>query len=95
MTSVPPESSGVAGALLQVSLQVGTVIALSIQAGLLTLNPGSFEEFSNIQASFWFQFGWCLFNLAIFLAFYKPGPLAAGTVKQSSPMEKLSPTIPV
>lgn len=36
MTSVPPEQSGVAGAMLQVAFQVGSAVALSIQAGLFT-----------------------------------------------------------
>lgn len=79
MTSVPAEMSGVAGALLQVSLQVGAVVALSVQAGLLTLKPGNFETWSNVQASFWFQFGWGIFNFIIFLAFFRPGRVAEGS----------------
>jgi hypothetical protein len=79
MTSVPPQMSGVAGALLQVSLQVGAVIGLSVQAGLLTLNPGTFVNYANVQASFWFQFGWCLFNLIIFLVFFRAGRAAEGS----------------
>lgn len=79
MTSVPAEMSGVAGALLQVALQVGAVVGLSVQAGLLTINEGSFENFANVQASFWFQFGWCLFNLIIFMVFFRPGRVAAGS----------------
>jgi hypothetical protein len=73
MTSVPPEASGVAGALLQVSLQLGAVLALSIQSGFLTRKPGSFRNYENVQASFWWQVGWCIFNLIIFLAFFKGG----------------------
>lgn len=79
MTSVSPEQSGVAGAMLQVSLQVGAVIGLSVQAGLLTIHEGTFVNYSNVQASFWFQFGWCLFNLVIFLAFFRAGRAAEGS----------------
>ena len=79
MTSIPPEMSGVAGAILQVALQVGAVISLSIQAGLLTLKPGAFQTWSNVEASFWFQFGWCMFNVLAFLAFFRPGRFAAGS----------------
>lgn len=79
MTSVPPAMSGVAGALLQVSLQVGAVISLSVQAGLLTIKPGSITNYANVQASFWFQFGWCLFNLVILLVFFRLGRAAEGS----------------
>ncbi|ORY35678.1 major facilitator superfamily domain-containing protein [Naematelia encephala] len=79
MTSVPPSASGVAGALLQVALQMGAVIGLSVQAGMLTLNPGAFSNYANVQASFWFQFGWCLFNVILFLIFFRPGKVAPGS----------------
>ncbi|EIW68412.1 hypothetical protein TREMEDRAFT_32556 [Tremella mesenterica DSM 1558] len=72
MTSVPPQMSGVAGALLQVSLQVGAVIGLSVQAGLLTREPGSFMNYANVQASFWFQAGWSFLNMIAFLIFFRP-----------------------
>ena len=71
--------SGVAGATLQVSLQLGTVIALSVQAGLLTLKPGTFENFANVQASFWFQAGWLLLSVIVFLIFFRPGRVAQGS----------------
>ncbi|CED82297.1 Predicted transporter (major facilitator superfamily) [Phaffia rhodozyma] len=73
MTSVPPEMAGVAGAVLQVSLQVGSAVALSIQSGLLTINPGNLENFSNVKASWYFELGWTLLWLVGFLVFYRPG----------------------
>ena len=79
MTSVPPEMSGVAGAMLQVALQVGAVIGLSVQAGLLTRKPGLISNYENVQTSFWFQFGWCIFNLIIFLVFFRPGKVVEGS----------------
>ncbi|OCF76458.1 efflux protein EncT [Kwoniella mangroviensis CBS 8886] len=79
MTSVPPAMSGVAGAMLQVSLQVGAVLGLSVQAGLLTLNEGSFVNYANVQASFWFQFGWSVFNMLIIVFFFRPGKAAEGS----------------
>ena len=79
MTSIPPQMSGVVSALFQVSLQVGTVIGLSVQAGFLSRQPGSFGNYANVQGSFWFQFGWCVLNLVIFLAFFRPGRVAAGS----------------
>jgi len=71
MTAVPPEMSGVAGALVQVSYQIGVVIALSIQAGLLTIKPGSISNWGNVQASYWFQFGWAIFNAGIVAVAYR------------------------
>ncbi len=76
MTSVPAEMSGVAGALLQVSLQVGSAVALSIQAGLFTVNPGSIENFENVQTSFYFEIGWGIVWLIGFLVMYRPGKTA-------------------
>lgn len=71
MTSVPPEISGVAGAMLQVSLQVGAAISLTVQAGLLTLNPGGMTNYANVQASLWFQFGWLVVNALIIIIFFR------------------------
>jgi MFS family permease len=77
MTSVPPEMAGVAGAVLQVALQVGSAVALSIQAGLLTVNPGSIANFQNVQASLYFQLGWGIVWLVGFLVFYRPAKKAS------------------
>ncbi|KAL0244039.1 hypothetical protein I308_105302 [Cryptococcus tetragattii IND107] len=71
MTSVPPEISGVAGAMLQVALQVGAAISLTVQAGLLTLNPGGMTNYANVQASLWFQFGWLLLNALMIIVFFR------------------------
>lgn len=65
--------------MLQVALQVGAVIGLSVQAGLLTRKPGTITNYENVQASFWFQFGWCIFNLIIFLVFFRPNKVAEGS----------------
>ena len=85
MTSVPPETSGVAGAMLQVCLQVGAVLGLSIQAGLLTIKPGNIENEYNVQASFWFEFGWCILNAILVLVLYRnkaaPGSEAAQQIE--------------
>ncbi|WVQ64086.1 uncharacterized protein L199_002245 [Kwoniella botswanensis] len=71
MTSVPPSMSGVAGAILQVFLQIGNVTGLSVQAGFLTLNEGSVTNFSNVQASFWFEFGWLVLNALMAMILFK------------------------
>lgn len=71
MTSVPAEMSGVAGAVLQVSFQLGSAVGLGIQAGLLTVNEGGISNPSNVKASFYFQMGWCALWLVGFLALYR------------------------
>ena len=72
MTSVPPEMGGVAGATLQTALQAGSAVALSIQSGLLTVNPGSISNFENVQTSFYFELGWGILWLIGFLLLYRP-----------------------
>ncbi|WWC73342.1 uncharacterized protein I206_107309 [Kwoniella pini CBS 10737] len=71
MTSAPASMSGVAGALLQVALQLGVVIGLSVQAGLLTLYEGNVKNFKNVQASFWFEFGWLIFNAIMIIFLFR------------------------
>ncbi|WVQ82496.1 hypothetical protein IAT38_004625 [Cryptococcus sp. DSM 104549] len=71
MTSVPPAMAGVAGALLQVSSQVGNAIALAIQAGLLTVYPDGIYNFKNVQVSWYFMIGWSGVWLVMFLVFYR------------------------
>jgi hypothetical protein len=52
------------------SVQVGGAAVFSIQAGLLTIFPGSISNFHNLQASWWFFAGWYLVNvLAVMVLF--------------------------
>lgn len=70
LQSVPPSMAGIAGALIQISYQVGISVALAIQAGLLTIRPNGVLNWANVQAAFWFEFGWALLSallLAVFL----------------------------
>ncbi|OCF72080.1 hypothetical protein I204_07344 [Kwoniella mangroviensis CBS 8886] len=48
ITAVPPSIAGIAGGLIQVSFQAGSALALGIQAGLLTVHPGSLGNFKNV-----------------------------------------------
>lgn len=76
MTSVPPEMAGVAGAVLQVALQVGSAVGLSVQAGLLTVQPGNLSNWVNVRSSFIFVIGWGALWLVGFLIFFRPGKTA-------------------
>jgi hypothetical protein len=72
MLAAPPEQAGVVGAILQTSMQTSAVVAISIQAGLLTVEPGGVHNYVNVQASWYFELGWVLVWLIGFLALYRP-----------------------
>lgn len=71
MTTAPPSQAGVVGAILQTAIQAGNAIALTVQAGLLTIHPGGIADFRNVQASFWFMFAWGGAFLVAFWVFYR------------------------
>ncbi|WVW86525.1 hypothetical protein I302_108574 [Kwoniella bestiolae CBS 10118] len=72
MLAAPSERTGILGAILQMSMQTSSVVALSIQAGLLSIHPGGIYDIRNVQASWYFEMGWTALWLAGFLIFYKP-----------------------
>ena len=37
---------------------------------MLTIHPGSFTNFKNVQISFWFQFGWGILCAVLVLVFF-------------------------
>lgn len=83
MAAVPPEKAGVVGAALQTSMHSSTVVALAIQAGLFTVQEGGLENYANVQASFYFEIGWGLAWIVLFLAWYRPVRGVNETEKES------------
>lgn len=77
MIAAPPDKAGVVGATLQTSMHTSTVVALSIQAGLLTVNDGGLENYANIKASWYFELGWVVVWMIGFLVLYRPGKTEA------------------
>ncbi|WWC60639.1 uncharacterized protein I303_103213 [Kwoniella dejecticola CBS 10117] len=71
MMAVPPSEAGVAGAITQTALQVGSTIGLSIQAGLLTVYPDTYNDLRNTRISWYFVLGWTSIWLIVFLVFYR------------------------
>ena len=71
MTAVPPDQAGVAGALLQSLMQLGSATGISVQDGLFTVHPGSVDNFANVQISWWFGVGWVGVFAVIFAVFYR------------------------
>lgn len=72
MLVAPPEKAGVIGATLQTAMHSGTVIALSLQAGLMTVEQGGIENFRTVHASWYFELGWVGVWLIGFVVFYRP-----------------------
>ncbi|GMK56273.1 hypothetical protein CspeluHIS016_0301130 [Cutaneotrichosporon spelunceum] len=79
MTSVSPSVAGVAGALLQVSFQIGSSVSFGAQAGLLTVYEGGLANYRNIHASFYFELACMAIALLAFIVFYRQ-PKASGAV---------------
>lgn len=89
--AVPPEASGVAGALLQVALQIGAVIGLSVQAGLYSLVDGNLAEWRGTQYGFWFLLAWMALTGLLVLAFYRPQKSAEVLATVNSRETKVNP----
>jgi hypothetical protein len=70
--SAPPEQAGLVGAIYQTGLQSSVVIALSIQAGLMTLYPNGIEDMRNVRASWYFELGWTVLWLIGVVTLYRP-----------------------
>lgn len=72
MLAAPAGREGVLGATLQTSQQTSTVVALSVQAGLMTTHPGGVQNWKNVQTSWYFELGWTVLWLIGFVVFYRP-----------------------
>ncbi|GMK58556.1 hypothetical protein CspeluHIS016_0505880 [Cutaneotrichosporon spelunceum] len=71
MAACPTHMAGVVGAALQTAMHTSTVVALSIQSGMLTTAPGGLENPTNFRASMYFEMGWVLLWLVGFMVFYR------------------------
>ncbi|OCF39351.1 hypothetical protein I317_06836 [Kwoniella heveanensis CBS 569] len=72
MLAAPPERTGIVGAILQMSMQTSSVVALSIQAGLISIHPDGIHDLRNVHASWYFEMGWTALWLVGFIVFYRP-----------------------
>lgn len=53
-------------------MQLSTAVAMSIQAGIFSINPGGVRNMSNVRASFYVEMGWTILWLVGFVIFYRP-----------------------
>jgi hypothetical protein len=75
MMALPPSEAGIGGAILQTGMQMGSAIGISIQAGLLTVEPGGYSNLVNVHISWWFVVGWTALSGVVFWGFYRNTPL--------------------
>ncbi|BEJ16611.1 hypothetical protein CspHIS471_0600120 [Cutaneotrichosporon sp. HIS471] len=71
MAACPTNMAGVVGAALQTAMHTSSVVALSIQSGMLTTAPGGLKNLTNFRASMYFELGWVLLWLVGFMVFYR------------------------
>lgn len=77
-TAVDPQMAGVAGAVLQVAFQICSAVGFGVQAGMFTIQPGGLDDYRNVQASFYFQLGWGVLWLFLFVLLYRVPKTAGG-----------------
>jgi hypothetical protein len=70
--ALPPSASGVAGALLQTFLQLGSVVGFGVQAGLFSKVNNDFADWRGSEYYLYFVIAWCGFSLIMFTIFYHP-----------------------
>lgn len=63
------------GAIIQTAVQAGNAVAVSIQAGLMTIYPGGISDFRNIAVSFYFILGWGALWLVLFWVCFRQPPV--------------------
>ncbi len=69
----PADRSGVAGALVQSSVQIGSIISLSVQAGLYSKVDNNLADWRGTQYGFYYCIAWLgLTALAVTLFFRQP-----------------------
>ncbi|KAJ9114011.1 hypothetical protein QFC22_005831 [Naganishia vaughanmartiniae] len=67
----PPEASGVAGAVLQVCLNIGGLLGITVQAGLYSAVNNNIADWRGMQYSLYFNTAWIGLSLLAFMIFYR------------------------
>ncbi|WRT70551.1 uncharacterized protein IL334_007549 [Kwoniella shivajii] len=68
----PLEFAGVGGSFANIIFQVGGVIGISIQAGLISTGDGTIEDWTGSKNSYFFTGAYILFTGLVFLVWFKP-----------------------
>ncbi|ORX41180.1 putative efflux protein EncT [Kockovaella imperatae] len=69
--SFPLEFAGIGGSFANIIFQIGGVIGIAVQAGLLSTGNGTIQDWTGSRNSYFFTGGYVLAAGAIFLAWYR------------------------
>lgn len=69
--SFPLEYAGVGGSFANVIFQIGGVIGIAVQAGLIATGDGSLEDWTGSQNGYFFTSGYILFTGLVFVLWYR------------------------
>jgi hypothetical protein len=80
----PIEFAGVGGSFANIIFQIGGVIGIAIQAGLISTGDGTIEDWTGSKNSYFFTGAYILATGLIFVLWFRqaklpsnPGPIAA------------------
>jgi hypothetical protein len=78
------EFAGIGGAFAQIIFQIGGVVGIAVQAGLIATGDGTIEDWTGSQNSYYFTGAYILLTGLVFVIFYRqtkmpnnPSPIAA------------------
>lgn len=82
--ALPPSASGVAGGLLQIFLQIGSVIGLSVAAGLFSRVDNNLADWKGSQYYMYFDIAWVAFTMLMLAIFWRQHDAPLATSKSST-----------
>lgn len=69
--SFPLEFAGIGGSFANVIFQIGGVIGIAIQAGLIATGDGTVEDWVGSRNGYFFTSGYVLFTGIVFVLWYR------------------------
>ena len=94
--SFPLEFAGVGGSFANVIFQVGGVIGISVQSGLLSTGNGTIQDWTGSENSYFFTGGYILFTGVIFVLWYRQDKMPVHTnpeLAEATPTPKAAETV--
>lgn len=84
--SFPPEFAGVAGSFTQVIFQIGAVIGIAVQAGLLSTGNG-ITDWTGSKNSYFFTSAYVLLTGVVFVIFFRQDKMPVLEDRESAKVE--------
>ena len=69
--SFPLEFAGVGGSFAQILFQIGGVIGIAVQAGLIATGDGTLADWTGSKNSYFFTSGYIMFTGIVFVLWYR------------------------